>query len=118
MASPLENSRGGEYTYYHYPAANTLATVTLADPGDSRQWRIVEILFGFDATPTSAVELAIQLDGATDIIKIPVADAGPKKLSPAGMFGQQGAQPVINLPAGGAGVTGYLSVQVQKVPLI
>ncbi len=114
MSLILSASNGVTFHYGHTPAADTIATDTLPDPGTDKRWRIDEILYGYDITPAAAEELTIKLDGITATKTLPVSSDGTLKLTPYDMFGQDETAVVIALSAGGTGVSGYLNIQCTK----
>ncbi len=88
--------------------ANADVVIQLGAPGVGRHWRFNQIHASFDANPAAAVVLTVA-DG-TVTYSAAIATGGPHNLG----FGQtrwaSNAQVTITLPAGGAGVTGYLAI--------
>lgn len=98
----------------HEPAANTAAVVTLA-----AETNTVHVLHaahgGYDAAPTAGKLLTIAIGGST-VRAIPVAVAGPFSIKfPRGLRGTKNQALVVTLAAGGAGITGKVSIDKVSV---
>ena len=94
--------------HFHNPAANTIATKTLA-ARTGRRWVLGGVMFGFDTTPTS-VDFSIECPTATNIFEIPIGVAGVQNIDfkpPLKM--PAGAAVTLTLPAGGTGITGWVA---------
>lgn len=102
-------ARAGAATHLHAPAANTIAVVTLAaTPGSGHAIGLV--VAAFSATPAAGAVLTIA-EGATTVFHAYIPAAGPHTIPfHAPLLGAAGAAVVVTLTAGGAGVSGSLSV--------
>lgn len=102
--------------FRHWPDANTAAVLDLPAPATGTRWKVEEILFGYNAMPVAAAELAIQLDG-TDTIKIPiVVDGAHRYAPPGGLKGLEATAIKITLTADTGGAKGYLNAMARQVP--
>lgn len=91
------------------PAANTAAVVTLAAVAGQRH-RITAIAYSYTAAPAGGTLTVV--DGATPLIDIDVTSSGEvwAVLPPGGLVGTANTAMTITLTAGGAGISGKLSV--------
>jgi len=93
---------------FHKPAANTIATKTLAARAGG-SWVVSGVYFGFDVAPAASEEFTIESPATTDHFAIPIGIAGVQNLdfSPALKF-PPGLAVVIALSADDAGAIGYV----------
>ncbi len=112
MASPYNNLLVKHY--YHHPAADTAAVITLAAPGSDLCWVIEDILLGFDNVPVAAKEFSIAFGGEA-AIKIPISSNDAKRVAPlGGLRGKANQEIVITLTADTGGAKGYLNAQCRQ----
>lgn len=107
VSTPRSTAFGFPTRTRHTPAANTAAVATLAAVTGQRHM-ITQIDWSYGATPTSGT-LTINLGAETHTYYVVVA--GPGQLFfPEGLFGDESAQVVVTLSAGGASVSGAVQV--------
>ncbi|NOR90101.1 MAG: hypothetical protein GQ524_07580 [Anaerolineales bacterium] len=94
---------------FHKPAANTIATKTLAAPTNG-SWVIGGLFFGFDKAPALSEEFDIQSPSAAYHLQIPVDTAGVQEITydPPLRF-PMGSAVIIALSADTAGSIGYVA---------
>ncbi|MEE8568856.1 MAG: hypothetical protein V3S81_09595 [Anaerolineales bacterium] len=94
---------------YHNPAANTVATKTLAAPGAGRSWVIGGILFGYDVV-AGTQDVLLESPAGTKVLEFPHTIAGPQDIDfiPPKKFPEASAVK-LSLPAGGTGITGFVA---------
>ena len=93
----------------HEPASNTAAIVTYAAVAGKRHV-ITGVYWSYDITPTAAT-LTIEDGSGTTIFVISISNPGPGYiLFPMAKAGSINTAMIITLTAGGASVTGKLSV--------
>ena len=100
-------TRPGETRWIHGSAVNAPVTVTI--PGENRRRRsLSKILFSYSATPTGG-RVTVTIEGEIPLSHaITAAGPGPLNVNIAGVVNRP---MVVTLDAGGAGVTGDLSVE-------
>lgn len=109
MQHPLYNSIVFDRDNTDYPASNTAAIVTLDAPGQYRYHVVGSIYWSYDDDPTGG-RLFVTA-GGNIVLDIDITNGGPGYL-----FWQPPGEALENLPvevtlaAGGAGITGKLSV--------
>lgn len=87
---------------------NDASTVTLAAATGVRH-AIAEIFAGYDDIP-AAVKVLTVTDGTTTL-SFPIINGETRHfVFDRGFLGAEGAAVTVTLPAGGAGITGYLNV--------
>lgn len=94
---------------FHAPAANTLATKTLAAPTEGC-WVIGGIAYGFDVAPAASEEFTLESPATTDILLFPLGTAEIQELDfhPPLRF-PMGEAVVIALTADSGGARGYVA---------
>lgn len=91
----------------HAPASNTAAVVTLTAVASYHR-AIKTIIWSYSAAPTGG-RLTIT-DNAVTVLDMDITAAGPGIL-PIGMAFTENTQVVVTLAAGGAGISGKLTVE-------
>lgn len=88
--------------------ANADVVLNLGAPGAGNHWRFKSVHASFDAVPAAAVVLTVA-DGTTTY-QAAISTVGPHTFDFGRTRWASNGALVITLPAGGAGVTGYLAV--------
>lgn len=93
---------------FHKPAANTIATKTLAAPTDG-SWVIGGVYFGFDVAPAASENFTIESPATTDHFDMPIGIAGVQNIdfNPPLRFPHEKAV-VIALSADSGGAIGHV----------
>ena len=93
------------------PAANTAAVVTYAAPGAGKAHVIDGVAWSMSGALAAPVTLTIESPAATVLFAITVTAAGPgSQVFPSPKKGADNGALIVTLPAGGAGVSGKVSV--------
>jgi len=92
--------------WFHYPAADTLATKTLAARADA-SWVVTGVTFGYDQAVAATQKFILASPAGSSHLEVPVRGAGLQTLlfDPPLRF-PPGAAVNIQLAAGGAGIQG------------
>jgi hypothetical protein len=92
---------------------NADVVINLAAPGAGNHWRFKNVEVSFDAAPAAAVVFTIT-DGVTNY-QMAIVNTGPHNFDFGRTRWASNGPITITLPAGGAGVTGYMAVLAARI---
>jgi len=93
--------------------ANADVVLNLGAPGAGTHWRFKSVHVSFDAVPAAAVLL--QVNDGVKTYQMAISTVGPQTFDFGRTRWASNGPVVITLPAGGAGVTGYLAVLAARI---
>lgn len=110
--APIAPAMMGLAAHVNAPAVNTAAVVTLAAAGVGIQNVLHSIHWGFSAAPAAGTTLIVEDGAGTTIFTTYISAAGPgfEQFIKGGRAGTANTAMIVTLAAGGAGVSGSLTL--------